>query len=224
VTDAEPPPGEESTPPAVRASDTDREAVVARLQTALSEGRLDVEEFAERAHTAYGAGTLAELEALVGDLPTTPVEIVGTRTPEELTSVFGDIRLAGAATAPALARTVFGDIRLDLRDLRADVDRVEISLSTWFGDVDVVVAEGVAAELIGSTVFGDRVTDLAAVPRLAGTPRIVVRARTVFGDLRLRSLAPGESASRWRALLDRLSGRPLPPAPPPPGPPPLPRG
>jgi hypothetical protein len=83
------------------------------------------------------------------------------------------------------------------------------------GDVDVVVAEGVAAELIGSTVFGDRVTDLAPVPRLAGTPRVVVRARTVFGDLRLRSLAPGQSADRWRALLERFAGRVLPPPPPP---------
>ncbi len=207
-------PGDEAEVPAVRASDADREAVVARLQAALSEGRLDVEEFAERAHTAYGATTLAELDALVGDLPAGTVEIVGTRTPEQLSSVFGDIRLAGTATAPSMARTVFGDVRLDLRDLRTDAERVEITLSTWFGDIDVVVAEGVAAELIGSTVFGDRVTELAAVPRLTGTPRIVVRARTVFGDLRLRSLAPGESASRWRALLDRLAGRIDPPPPP----------
>jgi hypothetical protein len=76
----------------------------------------------------------------------------------------------------------------------------------------------VDAELQGRTVFGDRRTDLAAVPRLAGTPRIVVHARAVSGDLRLRSLAPGESASRWRALMDRLAQRrpPLLPPPPPP--------
>ena len=48
-------------------------------------------------------------------------------------------------------------------------------------------------------------------PRLAGTPRIVVHARSVFGDLRLRSLAPGESASRWRAMVERLAARHLPP-------------
>jgi hypothetical protein len=33
------------------------------------------------------------------------------------------------------------------------------------------------------------------------------------GDMRLRSLTPGESPSRWRAALDRLAGRP--PLPPP---------
>jgi hypothetical protein len=193
--------------PAPRASDADREAVVARLQTALGEGRLDPVEFAERADAASAAPTRADLDRLVADLPTAPVEIVGSRAPEELTSVFGDVRLAGGASVPARVRTVFGDVRLDLRHLRTDADRVELTLSTWFGDVDVVVAEGVAAELVGRTVFGDRVTDLAPVPRLTGTPRIVVRATTVFGDLRLRSLAPGQSADRWRALLDRLAGR-----------------
>lgn len=206
--------------PPLRASDADREAVVSRLQTALSEGRLDAREFAERADSAYAAATRAELDRLVGDLPTAPVEIVGSRAPEELRSVFGDVRLAGGASVPRRIRTVLGDIRLDLRDLRTHEDRLELTLTTWFGDVDVAVAEGVAAELIGSTVLGDRVTDLAPVPRLAGTPRIVIRARTVFGDLRLRSLAPGQSPDRWRALLDRLAGRVLPP----PSPPPLPPG
>ena len=185
-----------------------------RLQRAVGEGRIDLSEFGERVEAAYAAGTLADLAALVADLPPDgppPVEIVGTRTPEELSNVFGDIRLAGVAEAPRRLSTVFGDVRLDLRGLRTDRDRVEVHLQTWFGDVDVVVPEGVDAELHGRTVFGDRRTDLAPVPRLAGTPRIVVHARSVFGDLRLRSLAPGESASRWRAMVERLAARHLPP-------------
>jgi hypothetical protein len=159
--------------------------------------------------------TTADLEPLVHDLPVDappPVEIVGSRAPEVLGTVFGDVRLTAGATVPRRASTVFGDVRLDLRGLRTDADVVELHLGTVFGDVDVVVPEGVDAELRGRTVFGDRRTDLAPVPRLAGTPRVVVHARTVFGDLRLRSLAPGESASRWRALLDRLAERRLPPA------------
>jgi hypothetical protein len=65
----------------------------------------------------------------------------------------------------------------------------------------------VDAELQGRTVIGDRKVELAPVQRLAGTPLIVVHGRTLFGDLRLRSLAPGQSPSRWRALLDRLAER-----------------
>ncbi|CCG01820.1 conserved protein of unknown function [Blastococcus saxobsidens DD2] len=75
--------------------------------------------------------------------------------------------------------------------MRTHAERIDLHLSVVFGTVDVVVAEGVDAELIGRTVFGDRRVDLAPVQRLAGTPLVVVHAKTVFGDLRLRSLAPG---------------------------------
>jgi hypothetical protein len=211
-------------PSGVRASDADREAAVARLQVAVGEGRIDLDEFGQRADAAYAAVTTAELELLLADLPPGApprANIVGTRTPEQLRSVFGDIKLTGGATVPKRASSVFGDVRIDLRALRTDAQRVELHLSTVFGDVDVIVAEGVDAELDGWTVFGARKTDLAPVPRLEGTPLIVVHAWTVFGDLKLRSLAPGESASRWGALLERLAQRrPTPPPPPPPFPPP----
>lgn len=200
-------------PPGVRAADADRDAVVARLQTAMAEGRLDMDEFGQRASAAYAAVTLGELDDLLADLPRhAPTEIVGTRTPDTVTSVFGDVKLAGV-TPPHRVSTVFGDVRIDLRAVRTDAPRIELFLSTIFGDIDVIVAEGVDGELHGRTVFGDRKIDLAPVRRVAGTPRVIVHGRTTFGDLRLRSLAPGESASRWRAVLDRLAQTrpPLPP-------------
>jgi hypothetical protein len=210
-------------PPVVRAADAERDAAVARLQEAVGEGRLDLDEFSQRASAAYAAVTTAELDALLADLPGEAApEIVGRRVPETFNSVFGDIRLAGGS-APRNASTVFGDVRVDLRALRTDADRVDLVLGTVFGDVDVIVAEGVDAELHGWTVFGDRKVELAPLPRLAGTPLIVVHARTIFGDLKLRSLSPGESPSRWKAVLDRLAQRVAPPLPPPPPPPPPPR-
>lgn len=195
--------------PVLRASDAEREAVVARLQVAVGEGRIDLDEFAQRAEVAYAVATTAELDALVRDLPA-PREIVGSRAPRTLREVFGDVRIAGAQLPPAEASTVFGDVRIDLRGLRTDADEVELRLFSVFGDVDVIVSEGVDALLEGSTVFGKRRVELAPLPRLAGTPRVTVHARSVFGDLRLRSLTPGASASRWRAVLDRLAGSPPP--------------
>jgi hypothetical protein len=212
-------------PTDVRVSDADREATVTRLQKAVAEGRIDLHEFGERVEAAYAAVTRAELDAPLADLPADappPVEIVGSRVPETMTSVFGDIKLEGTADVPRQASTVFGDVRLDLRNLRTGADRIDLVLGTVFGDVDVIVAEGVDAELSGWTVFGDKKTQLAPVPRVAGTPRVVVRARAVFGDLRLRSLAPGESPSRWRAVMDRLAQRHVGPPPPPPVVPPVP--
>ena len=122
--------------------------------------------------------------------------------------------MEGGAPPPRRAGSVFGDVRIDLRELRTDVALIELTLWSIFGDVDVIVAEGVDAELDGWSILGERATDLAPVPRLTGTPRVAVRAHSVFGDLRLRTLAPGKSASRWRALLDGLAQRPQPPLPP----------
>ncbi|RBY85410.1 DUF1707 domain-containing protein [Blastococcus sp. TF02A-26] len=208
--------------PAVRASDADREAVVARLQTALTEGRIDVDEFGERVAAAYAAVTTADLAGPVADLPgpapaaapaAAPAPVVGGRAPERVTSFFGDVVVQGGTALPQAIATVFGDIRLDLRGLRTSADRVELGLGAVFGDVEVVVDEGVEAELQGWTVFGDKRTELAPVPRAPGTPLVVVRARTLFGDLRLRSLAPGEPTSRWRARLERWHRGHLPPPP-----------
>jgi hypothetical protein len=213
--------------PVVRAADADRAAAVSRLEVALAEGRIDHEEFGQRASAAYAAVTTADLDALLADLPrNVPAEVVGRRTAEELSSVFGDIHLAGAVP-PERASSVFGDVRIDLRAVRTGADRIELFLSSTFGHVDVILAEGMDGELHGRTVFGHRKVELAPGPRPVGTPYVVVHARTVFGDLRLRSLAPGESPSRWKAMLDRLAHtrRPLPPPPPPPSPlPPPPHG
>lgn len=57
----------------MRAADTDREAVVERLRTALNEGRLDLHEFDERVAEAYRSKTYADLDRLLTDLPVAPV-------------------------------------------------------------------------------------------------------------------------------------------------------
>lgn len=53
----------------IRVSDADREDVVGRLRRAMSEGRLSVDEFDERAAAAYAAKTRADLTPLTADLP-----------------------------------------------------------------------------------------------------------------------------------------------------------
>jgi hypothetical protein len=53
----------------IRAGNADRERVVAQLNTAFSEGRLDVAELDERVAAAYAAKTLGELVPLTADLP-----------------------------------------------------------------------------------------------------------------------------------------------------------
>jgi hypothetical protein len=70
---------------AMRASDEDRERVVAALKRHCTAGRLTLDELPERVERAYAAATLAELEDLTRDLPDRqrrePDSPPGTRLP-----------------------------------------------------------------------------------------------------------------------------------------------
>jgi hypothetical protein len=56
----------------IRASDHDRDAVVATLRDAFSEGRLTLDEFQDRTTTAYAGRTWGDLRELTRDLPVQP--------------------------------------------------------------------------------------------------------------------------------------------------------
>ena len=53
----------------MRASDDDRQRVLAALELHTGAGRLTLDEFAERVEIVAGARTLGELAAVVSDLP-----------------------------------------------------------------------------------------------------------------------------------------------------------
>lgn len=57
----------------LRASDADREQIAERLRKATAEGRLLAEELEERLEATFSARTYGELDAVVADLPSTPV-------------------------------------------------------------------------------------------------------------------------------------------------------
>jgi hypothetical protein len=59
----------------LRASDEDRHRVVDALQRHTEAGRLTLDEFTERVDSAYAARTLAELAAVIRDLPVEPVTV-----------------------------------------------------------------------------------------------------------------------------------------------------
>jgi Domain of unknown function (DUF1707) len=66
----------------VRASDEDRERVVAALKEHCAAGRLTLDELPDRVERAYAAATLAQLEELTRDLPgrqREPAKAAGTQ-------------------------------------------------------------------------------------------------------------------------------------------------
>lgn len=59
--------------PPLRASDAEREHAATQLREHCAAGRLTPDELAERLDAAYGARTVAELDALLADLPRIPL-------------------------------------------------------------------------------------------------------------------------------------------------------
>lgn len=175
------------TDPAIRASDGEREQTIERLRAAAGEGRLTLEELADRIETAAGALTREELVTLTADLP------AASASHEQLVSVptrnvvlFADLKRSGPWQVPASSRwdTIFGDVKLDLREARVPAGEILIDAKTCFGDIELLVPEGVLVEVRGKAYLGD-VKQRAGMVAPAGAPRIVLTGSTVFGDVRV---------------------------------------
>lgn len=162
-----------------------------RLRDAAGEGRLTFEELADRIDAAADAVTREELERLVEDLPAEPASPPSRRVapaPTRAASVFGDVRRSGAWTVPVRGTwlSLFGDVVLDLREARVTTSDVRIGAGTIFGDVELLVPEGVEVEIRTRTLFGD-VEHEGGEAAATGAPRIVLAGGTLFGDVRVRS-------------------------------------
>jgi Domain of unknown function (DUF1707)/Cell wall-active antibiotics response 4TMS YvqF len=173
----------------VRASDAEREAAIDRLRDAAGEGRLTFEELADRIETAAHAETREELDQVTEDLPAPPAapRAIATR-PTRASTAFGDVHRAGTWSVPAEGRwlSLFGDVVLDLREARVAGPETQIDAGTIFGDVELLVPEGVEVEVRSRTVFGALEQEAGdAAPRHA--PRIVLRGGSLFGDVRIHA-------------------------------------
>ena len=74
-------------PPDIRASDAERERVVAFLRDNAAEGRLTADELDERVGRAYAAVTRAQLASLMRDLPRSPAGTSFQRRPRRHAAV-----------------------------------------------------------------------------------------------------------------------------------------
>jgi hypothetical protein len=111
-------PGPEMTPLPyghLRTSQADRERAIDVLKAAFAEGRLDQDEYTERAGEAHASRTYAELAALTADLPVGPLGTMPMATPGILATVPETPLVAPPTSAPirpvsglALVSLIFG--------------------------------------------------------------------------------------------------------------------
>jgi hypothetical protein len=179
----------------VRASDAEREATISRLRDAAAEGRLTFEELADRIEAASAAVMRSDLVPLTADLPVSVARI--DDTPEHVRTV-GEIKRTGTWAVPAETafRTWFGDVKLDLR--RARISSTEIRIHAWslFGDIDLLVPEGVLVDVRASATLGG--VKQEPTDHVPGAPVIVLTGGTVFGDIKVRH------KRLWEKLASRL--------------------
>lgn len=92
----------------MRAADSDREAVVERLRTALNEGRLDLHEFDERVAEAYRSKTYADLDSLLTDLPGVAPVSRSQLAPTPPLAMPAPLPVAAPGTAPRWLAALWG--------------------------------------------------------------------------------------------------------------------
>jgi hypothetical protein len=186
-----------------RASDAEREAVVARLRDAAGEGRLTVEELAERIDAAYAAKTRAELEPLTADLPApagrsafvpaaaadAPPPAPARAAPPLVFGILGGGDRRGRWRVPARMTVVnvLGGADLDLREATLEAPEVEITVWSLLGGSTITVPEGVHVELDGFALLGGNDLRIAGPEPSAGAPVVRVRAWSLLGGTDVRT-------------------------------------
>ncbi|MFC4082540.1 DUF1707 SHOCT-like domain-containing protein [Amycolatopsis samaneae] len=177
----------------MRISDADRERVAQVLHTALSEGRITVNELEERLSTVYAAKTAGDLKPVTADLPAVgasgviepattralglPDERIGGHpgSPASVAIMSGATRKGSWVLPPQHNSFAFwGGVDIDLRRARFAEKDCTITAVAIMGGIDIVVPDDVNVEVTGVGFMG-----AFELQDKAGTPPAPPTAPTV---------------------------------------------
>jgi hypothetical protein len=172
----------------LRASDADRDRVLAMLGEAMGDGRLTAEEHSERVQRAFSARTLGELADLTTDLAVPsaqPVRLDGGRV---ITGVFGPARRDGRWVVPEslTVTAMFGEVEVDFTQAILQTSRVQLYATVFGGRLRLIVPDGVSVVVSGHMVLG-RKRGSTPPPASPGAPVIEVKALVLGGELTVRT-------------------------------------
>jgi len=201
-------------PSDLRASDVDRERVVAVLAEAAADGRLTLDEHSERVHRAYQARTLGELAGLTRDLVPPGAEPLRVDDSRSVTAFFATARREGRWVLPdrLSVTAVGGQVVLDLREAVLQSLHTILHATLVGGQLYLLVPGGVNVVVTAARHSGRLGADLSPRPAPAaqaaapGSPLIEVRAFSVAGRVRVHT--PRRPGGRWRGRSSRRPGGP----------------
>jgi hypothetical protein len=208
-----------------------REAAIQRLADSFAEDLITIDEFDDRVARAHAAATVAELDALVADLPAAakstalvPLavddKLTAQATKKRIFAVFGSVERRGAWIVPdrVSVSAVFGASVIDFRDAKFSSKLITLDATTIFGSLEVIVPPQLAVECDGSSIFGSIESHGGAAVSDPERPVLRITGTAVFGAIDVQVRLPGESARdarrrrrRERKALDAGRGRALPP-------------
>ncbi|QBI55708.1 DUF1707 SHOCT-like domain-containing protein [Streptomonospora litoralis] len=188
----------------LRASDGDRDEVARILQDAVGEGRITLDELAERLDLAYRARTYAELDPLTADLP---VKGVAPPAPMPAASPDPGAPVSAEPATPAVIRATaglvvrrgnwrvperievsnpYGDTRLDFTEAHLLANVVDVVLHGPWGQTKIVLPNhATAVATVDTSWFGSfysAVPDAPAPP----APHFRITGNIKGGALRVR--------------------------------------
>jgi hypothetical protein len=173
-------------PQDLRVSHAEREHVAALLNEHFTEGRLTVDEYAERSDSASVATTRADLNRLLVDLP--GAELVKGREVLELTNTGGDLSRKGQWTVPPriVVRSRFGNASLDFREARFTTPTVLVDVQISLGNLDIRLPKGATVDLDDARTTVGQINDKIGATPAPGTPHVVVRGGTGLGNITVK--------------------------------------
>ena len=172
----------------LRASDSDRDRVLALLAEAVSDGRLTADEHAERVERACAARTLGELADLTTDLVVAsaqPVRLDGGRV---VSGIFGPARRDGRWVVPETltVNAMFGEVEVDFTQAILQARHVRLLTTVIGGRLRLIVPDGVSVDVPAHVMLGRR---RGGTPPLAAAdaPLIEVRGLVLGGEIIVRT-------------------------------------
>ncbi|HEX5618341.1 MAG TPA: DUF1707 domain-containing protein [Solirubrobacteraceae bacterium] len=170
----------------ILATDAERDTALALLREASVDGRLTVEDLAERAELVHAARTREDLAAATSGLERAPAPPAGDIDRQR--ALLSSVRREGRWRLAPRSRfsAVLGSVTLDLRQAVLPGPDVEIDVQAILGSVTVVVPEGVEVDVSGMGILSSedlRVEGTAP----AGAPRIRIRHSGLMGSLSVSS-------------------------------------
>jgi class 3 adenylate cyclase len=187
----------------IRASDSERQAVVDRLSTACADGQLTLDEFSERTADVWAAVTRGQLEDVTRDLrlpvaasgrvsASTDAADVPVKRRRWIVAIMGGEHQRGRwrAEREIGAVALMGGVVIDLRDATLEADEVDITAWSIMGGVHVIVPEGIPVEFTGLMLMGGRVNRTSRVEPLPGAPKVRIRGYGMWGTIVVQSKPP----------------------------------